>query len=135
MFPQHTHDAFARGALGSTGERVWRLILTEPLRAAEIARQLQVNRSNVSRALVKLEARGLAFKDSSRRWAANSAGTNELNGIAAHYGTLGKAERRRERHARERGWDVSEAILRRKRQWERRSDERTIRRDATKATK
>ncbi len=118
MFPQQTHDAFARGALGKSAERIWRLILTEPMKAAAIAKRLRVHRSNVGRALRKLETYGLVVKSIDGRWVGNAAGSDYLAEVAARCGTWGKAERRKQQHMDERARDVTLAILERKREWE-----------------
>lgn len=118
-FSQQTGgEAFMRGALGKTAERVWHIILVKPLTAAELARRLDVNRSTVGHALEKLNQFGLAEKDSQRRWFGNAAGEEYFVEVAAKCGTLGSLARRKEQHAKERSIYVSEAILRAKRRWE-----------------
>ncbi len=111
-------DAFGRGALARSGARVWRLILTEALEPAKIARRLKCHRSTVGRALERLAQHGLAEPAGRGKWAGNPAGADFLRTVAVKCGTAGRAEQRKARHAAERAEDVCRAILRRKRSLE-----------------
>lgn len=111
------NDAFARGALGSTGQRIWELILTEMVKAAEIARRLKLSDSTVSRAIKKLKNFGLVQK-TGRLWKGNTVADEYLVEVAAKCGTAGKSARRRKKHEIERSRYVTALILRRKRAWE-----------------
>lgn len=112
------NDAFARGALGSSGERIWQLILKEKLRVAEIARRLKLSHSTVSRVLKKMTRFGLAQKVG-RLWQGNVVDEKFLKKVAKECGTAGKAERRKAKHEIERSRFVTALILQRKREWER----------------
>jgi predicted transcriptional regulator len=114
---QQHHEAFYRGGLGKMAERIWRLTLKEAMQAAKIARRLQVNRATVGRALRRLAMFGLVTQIG-RKWQGNAAGNDYLTEIAAKCGTLGKAQRRKDRHAQDRARDISQAIMGRKRKWE-----------------
>jgi hypothetical protein len=87
------------------------------MQAVEIARRLQMNRATVGRALERLVRWGLASQIG-KAWIGNGAGQENLTEIAVKCGTNGTAQRRKDRHAKDRARDVSEAISRRKRKWE-----------------
>jgi hypothetical protein len=111
------HDAFERGAVGQNGERIWRLILVDPLRAVDIERRLFLGRTTVHRLSRKLAKFGLA-KRVDFKWVGIHADAMHLDNVAAQCGTLGKAEHRKRKHDNERSLDVTMAILRRKRRLE-----------------
>lgn len=117
---KNKHDAFARGALNDSGERVWKAILLEPMKPAELARRLKLNRSTVGRTLDRLARHGLAERVG-RVWHGNPASDDFLSEVAAACGTLGAGERRRQYYRQERALYASKRLLRAKRRWETRN--------------
>jgi Bifunctional DNA primase/polymerase, N-terminal len=114
ILQQSERDVFTRGALGQTAGRAWHVILAEPLRAAELARRLNVHRATVGRALGLLEQHGMAQKEAGRKWGGNSAEPADLEAVAGQCGTLGRADKRQAKHTAERQVRASRAILSRK---------------------
>ena len=110
---QQSKDLFSRDGLGEYSGEIWRLILTEPCKAAEIARRVKVHPSTAGRALRGLEAYRLAQKEPGGIWAGIAAGKDRMGEIALQNGTTARVERRKERHKQERSHDVTMAIKRR----------------------
>jgi DNA-binding MarR family transcriptional regulator len=113
--PVVEHSAWARGGLGDTARRAWVVILGEPMRAADVARRLEVSPATASRTLNALEGQGLAQRGPGRHWEGLAAGTADLDHIAAGLGVVERDAQRRALHERQRAADVTRAILRRMR--------------------
>jgi len=112
-----TQDTFSRGALGGVAEWVWREILLRPSRPVKLAKQFNVTRSTVCRVLRRLEMFGLAQKIGVI-WHGVAAGVDDLKRIAVVCSTVGRSERRREKHMQQRSRDVSRQLLKTKRRLE-----------------
>ncbi len=108
-------NVFTRGALGNMAGRVWNLLADKSLTQTQLAKQLVLSSSSVSRALQRLRKHDLAHPVGKRKWKAEPATEEQLVAIAKVYGTEHKQERRREEHARERRLFVTKQMLRARR--------------------
>ncbi len=112
QFSQQHHDVFTPRALPPSAAKVWKHILERESTVTCAAAALNLNKSTVSRSLRALERAGLARKTEKKLWLGISADDDKLAEIAAQFGTRGKAQARKDKHADERATFVSLKVYR-----------------------
>jgi len=82
------------------------------MRAADVARRLNVTPSTASRSLAALATYGLAARGAKGVWEGTAAASADLDVIAAGKGVFVADAQRKALHARQRAQDVTRTILR-----------------------
>lgn len=108
-------DASEQGALGKAAYRIYRVMCTvdEQLTAKEWAAAAQVSLGKLYRALTKLIEWGLVVKHAEHRYSPVLKSDSQLEKeVAVPAGTLGKGERRRQRHEQQRKGHAFNLLIR-----------------------